>query len=353
MDMYLEKEVQKPIINSSPGVCYVCGSPNSATHLLRTKPLTSEPHFPFLEHHEPPSGCESPRGNGIVEVCYICYRFLLTQWDSHERNNTPHATRLYWVKRIDQGSYPLNESHQEERQQPASPSPAAARTLELAQGKHRNLLLISPYQTLAQFTTEIIYYFQTVHRDVYNPLKRPRSRDVQSKPDEGPTHSKQDRFESVPTAASGEPEALDLRSTASVNRERDPERAPSRSSVLSHDSGLSGHQTSEGSSHASEILDLSMPDKNATTEVCYVCGDEFPKGLLSHVYAKPIQHSAFFPSLMLHPRPSRSRPMDSAGNRVCSSFTGSVVINEIRRSLRIEHVDLKRTLFTSACLSSP
>lgn len=317
MDIYIGKDFKKCIVsNLTPGVCYVCGSPNSATHLLRTKPTSTEPHFPFLEHHEPPVGCELPKSNGAVVVCFVCYSFLHAQWDSHERNNTPHSTRLYWLKRVDQGPYSGSDGQvAEERPTEASPISRTQKVQENA-------------------STE-------VQRDVYHSLKRPRSRSRDMQLDiVGPTHTKMERIspqanisgtcvnenkaDRKPEKLDHSGEALDLRSSASVSRERDNERAPSRSSVLSHDSGLSGHLLSDGGSGAVEILDLSMPDKNATTEVCYVCGDEFQKGLLSHIYAKPIQHSPFFPSLMLHPRPSRSRPMDSTGRvqacEICTSY---------------------------------
>ena len=90
----------------------------------------------------------------------------------------------------------------------------------------------------------------------------------------------------------------------------------SRSSVLSHVSAVSHHSSyvSEGAGSSTDILDLTFPDKNALTEVCYVCGDEHKKGSL--VFINTRQNSSktpHYPSLVIHARPPRSRPMDSAG----------------------------------------
>merc|ERR1719330_792032 len=89
----------------------------------------------------------------------------------------------------------------------------------------------------------------------------------------------------------------------------------SRSSGISHASAPSHHSSymSEGAGSSTDILDLTLPDKNSATEVCYVCGEEFQKSSMSYVQTRAAANHRHFPSLIYHSRPPRSRPMDSAG----------------------------------------
>lgn len=104
--------------------------------------------------------------------------------------------------------------------------------------------------------------------------------------------------------------ALDLRNTSQIQSQTSAPSIPHHAPVSTN---VSQNTSDVG------ILDLSMPDKNSITEVCYVCGDEYRRGsLLDISTAEPKdakdRNKPFFPIFNeSHPRPARSRPKDPRG----------------------------------------
>ncbi|XP_037941638.1 uncharacterized protein LOC119674566 [Teleopsis dalmanni] len=115
----------------------------------------------------------------------------------------------------------------------------------------------------------------------------------------------------VPTTEDDVPAVLDLRNSSSTLQVSSNTR--NTSSNHQHPSITTPNAVEVG------ILDLSMPDKNSTTEVCYVCGDEQRRGSLieiSTVKPKEIKdrnRPYFLIFNEQHPRPARSLPKDPRG----------------------------------------
>ena len=85
-------------------VCFVCGG-GGAELSLYSKPREKGPYFPFLDTHSPPRGARQPQADGLIDSCQVCYQFLNQQWESFEITKTPPIKRLYWLKRVDNGTF--------------------------------------------------------------------------------------------------------------------------------------------------------------------------------------------------------------------------------------------------------
>ncbi|XP_053980635.1 uncharacterized protein LOC128877388 [Hylaeus volcanicus] len=328
--------------NGGARVCFVCGTVgHGEQYWLKVKPspggAPNEPYFPFLESHEPPAGYRGEGArSGAIKACSLCYALLLQQWESYEQDARPHSQRIYWLKRCDggpftgaemalQGEYAAqvlgltNEQTPQLRPEnrpvgisprlpPNSPSPRVEQT----RPPSNSIELPRPHSN----TAETHRHLEQARLTMESPHQRLQS----------PHQRLQSPRQPVEDSRVSNEAALDLRHAPRSSPAPQPTLLPQPQPIYSGGSS---------SSVGTDILDLSMPDKNSVTEVCYVCGDEFKRGSLSHIAAKPLPtppHPSaspppFFPSLMLHPRPSRSRPMDSAGRvQACSACQNYLLV---------------------------
>jgi hypothetical protein len=300
--------------------CFVCGAEGPADYPLFPEPppntntsSASKAHFPFLLVHPPPLGCSpiKPGDGRGTKSCRPCHMTLMRRWDEYESARVPGTKRVYFVKRVDGLGLISQESQMQAamevqmRAQAAAANPAATVVMAAPKVSGGSAYHLPPGTTMAQILP------------VSSKENRPSVVSVLAKPAAPPPLSSEEGQTAAAAGNVDNDSALDL---SSGTRER--ENLKSRSSVTSHVSAVShqsggggNYQQSEGtnSSTTTDISDLTLPDKNATFEVCYVCGDEFRRGTLSHTFAKQMNREPFYPSLMIHPRPPRSRPMDAAG----------------------------------------
>ncbi|TRY62085.1 hypothetical protein TCAL_11323 [Tigriopus californicus] len=312
--------------------CFVCGAQVPADYPLFALPPHPGkphglPHFPFLIHHHPPLAGPPLEEGGEAKSCRPCYTVLMSQWDDYEKNRIPLIKRVYSVKRMDGLPFPnkdlqLEAAHQVQSRvlasttssmmmNPGAVSTGLTSSGSAAHGGYESSDRAPPVSSpLAHHSWPPSGAprrgLAPPHRGGVTP-SAPLTLDESSVG----AHALGGNGSRGHDPGQDNDSALDL---SSGSRER--ETMKSRSSVASHLSAVSHPSSSyqsEGAGSSTDILDLTLPDKNASFEVCYVCGDEFKKGVLSHSFAKQMDKEPFYSSLLSHPRPPRSRPMDASG----------------------------------------
>jgi len=299
-------------------LCFVCASEGPADYPIYSDPpggQQTRPHFPFLLAHAPPAGYQPVEATGgEAKVCRHCYTSLLRQWDEYERARMPLIRRAYWVRRADDIPFLTPEEQaraamaQQTRQAvaalPPNTIPAASVAAAAAAAAANTAAVVQPASsarsmgapmppieaapTAKSLSMPLAHHHLTAWTRPSSDLKRPAPSSLPSRA--APPTSSSDEViivggnvpappvttasasinappTSITTGGGGggdNDSALDL---SSGSRER--ETMKSRSSVASHISVVSHHSSyqSEGAGSSTDILDLTLPDKNALTEV--------------------------------------------------------------------------------------
>lgn len=293
--------------------CYVCGTPGCAISVLFVcQPAPGKCFFPFLETHEPPENSQ-PINDGKVLACNLCAQLLQAQWQNYELDKTPLVKRIYWLKRDDGMAYSGVEMGMQTEYASQflglapDPVPVDDRgsfggrpSRDVSTGLPNSFKHVAP-NCSSNINSKLSFLPQSTSHQASQliqiiPKHNAASTvcDVSPTPVATPIADKRYNSNCQDFAPEPQEEALDL----SVDRKKVTKRP---------------HSVETGNSPP-EVLDLSMPDKNASTEVCYVCGDHYSRGTLTEMFAKEQScNQPFFPSLMCHARPSKSHPMAASG----------------------------------------
>ena len=276
--------------------CFVCGAEVPADYPLYPEtPVSSgatTPYFPFLLTLEPPMGCRPPSPGGVAKSCRVCYSTLMRQWDEYEKGGVPTDRRVYYVKRVEGLPFPTAES----QARLTSSRKRASHSLGLMPAPHSyedRLKSASPLTVATGSASPMPVPLPHSSPSSSAWSRRPIAAQSASSAPSSLFQLSGERGESLVNVSETDSGALDL---SSGSRER--ENMKSRSSVASHVSHHSSSYQSEPTSAASssstnvitstETVDLTLPDKNATFEVCYVCGEDFKRGALAFTFVKQV-----------------------------------------------------------------
>ena len=274
-------------------VCFVCGS-HGGVCSLHIQARDNGAYFPFLENHDPPKGARLPTSAGTIDACRVCYAFLLQQWESYERTKTPPVKRLYWLKRVDNGTFTGAEMRIQ--------GEYAAQVMGL-QYQPSGSGTLSPYDYTPPVNTS--RSMTTSRKGVISPGG---SSYIPPQPGYDDTSRSTSRAASRSASAHEKAEALDL----SVMTPKPEPRQPAIHPTPPQESLPKRKQQTPP--------EPSPRSMEGSAIVCYVCAKEYPASLGRYIYAmKQGEDEPFFPFFYNIPPPKGSMPLTKNGlTKACS-----------------------------------